>query len=75
MLGVAPHWRNGFAGNEPGLFGPHPDVFGHSGWGGSFGCADAEANVSIGYVMNQMGDGIVGDPRATSLCDRIYSCL
>ncbi len=75
MLGVAPHWRNGFAGNEPGLFGPHPHVFGHSGWGGSFGCADTEAKVSIGYVMNQMGDGIVGDPRATSLCDRIYSCL
>jgi CubicO group peptidase (beta-lactamase class C family) len=75
MLGIAPFWRNGFAGGEPGLFGPHPHVFGHSGWGGSFGCADAEAKISIGYVMNQMGDGIVGDPRATSLCHTIYACL
>jgi hypothetical protein len=48
---------------------------GRDGWGGSFGCADTEATVSIGYVLNQMGDGIVGDPRATALCDRIYSCL
>ena len=75
MLGFAPYWGAGVAGNAAGLFGPKPNVFGHCGWGGSFGCADTEAAVSIGYVMNQMGDRIVGDPRTTALCNAIYECV
>ena len=75
LLGVAPHWRNGVAGNETGMFGPAPHVFGHSGWGGSFGCADTQAGVAIGYVMNQMGEGLVGDARAMALCRAVYDCL
>ncbi len=75
MLGFAPYWGAGVAGNAAGLFGPKPNVFGHCGWGGSFGCADTQAAVSIGYVMNQMGDRIVGDPRTTALCNAIYECV
>ena len=75
MLGFAPFWGAGVAGNAAGLFGPKQNVFGHSGWGGSFGCADTDAAVSIGYVMNQMGETLVGDPRTTALCNAIYGCV
>jgi CubicO group peptidase (beta-lactamase class C family) len=75
MLGVAPFWRNGVLGNETGLYGPRPHLFGHNGWGGSFGCADTKDSIGIGYVMNQMGEGIVGDVRATALCNAVYACV
>ena len=75
LLGVAPRWAHGVTLNGIGIYGPNPSVFGHSGWGGSFVCADTEAKVAIGYVLNQMGDSIVGDPRATFLANAIYACL
>lgn len=49
--------------------------FGHYGAGGSLGFADPEAGVGFGYVMNQMGGGIAGDPRAVALIDAVRSCL
>jgi CubicO group peptidase (beta-lactamase class C family) len=57
------------------FFGPNPRTFGHSGWGGSFGCADREQRLAIGYVCNQMGPDLVGDVRARELCATIYECL
>lgn len=75
LLGMPAMWRNGVCGNVLNMFGPHPQTFGHSGWGGSFGCANTETGVGIGYVVNQMGDRAVGDPRAAELCDAIYACL
>jgi CubicO group peptidase (beta-lactamase class C family) len=68
-------WRNGVAGSIMNMFGPNPDTFGHPGWGGSFGCADAENRIAIGYVLNQMGDHTIGDPRGTALCAAVYECL
>jgi CubicO group peptidase (beta-lactamase class C family) len=65
----------GFATNGIGVYGPNPRAFGHSGWGGSFGCADVEAKVGIGYTMNRMGADLVGDPRSKVLCDAIFSRL
>jgi CubicO group peptidase (beta-lactamase class C family) len=75
MLGVAPLWGHGVTRNRAGVYGPCEHVFGHSGWGGSFGCADLQADVAIAYVMNQMGDRIVGDPRSSGLCEAVYACL
>jgi CubicO group peptidase (beta-lactamase class C family) len=75
LLGVAPYWGHGVIRNQAGVYGPRPEVFGHSGWGGSFGCADLQSGVSIGYVMNQMGEGVVGDPRATGLCEAVFACV
>ncbi len=49
--------------------------FGHYGAGGSLGFADPEAGVGFGYVMNQMGGGIAGDPRAVALIDATRDCL
>lgn len=49
--------------------------FGHYGAGGSVGFADPETGVGFGYVMNQMGGGIAGDPRAVALIEALRSCL
>ncbi len=49
--------------------------FGHYGAGGSLGFADPEAGIGFGYVMNQMGGGIAGDPRAVALIEAVRSCL
>ena len=68
FLSFVDSWAMGVALNTPGLYGPNPRAFGHSGWGGSFGCADPDAGVAIGYVCNQMGPDLVGDPRTGGLC-------
>lgn len=74
FLGFVDCWAMGLMLNTPGLYGPNPDSFGHSGWGGSFGCADPEAGLAIGYVCNQMGPDLTDDPRAASLCAAIAAC-
>ncbi|HEY3951562.1 serine hydrolase domain-containing protein [Phenylobacterium sp.] len=75
LLGVAPQWGRGVTRNGVGVFGPEPGVFGHAGWGGSFGCGDLKTGLAVGYVLNQMGDRVVGDPRSVGLCEAIYACL
>ena len=76
VLGFEVEWALGVARNgATGFFGPKAEVFGHSGWGGSFGCADPAQRLSIGYVCNQMGPDLVGDVRARELCNSIYACL
>jgi CubicO group peptidase (beta-lactamase class C family) len=76
MLGMTLQWARGVALNgQTGFLGPNPHAFGHSGWGGSFGCADPDANLAIGYVCNQMGPDLAGDLRARALCGAIYSCI
>jgi CubicO group peptidase (beta-lactamase class C family) len=71
FLGFVDSWGMGMALNTPGIYGPNPRAFGHSGWGGSFGCADPDAGVAIGYVCNQMGPELVGDPRTAGLCKAV----
>jgi len=73
MLGFVDAWGMGMALNRPGIYGPNARAFGHSGWGGSFGCADPDAQLSIGYVCNQMGPDLVGDPRAAGLCNAVLA--
>jgi CubicO group peptidase (beta-lactamase class C family) len=74
-VGLAPRWRNGVHGSVLEMFGPNPEAFGHCGWGGAFGCADAQNRISMGYVVNQMGDLAIGDPRAAALSHAVYACL
>jgi CubicO group peptidase (beta-lactamase class C family) len=74
FLGFTDAWAMGVALNRPGIYGPNRDAFGHSGWGGSFGCADPAAEVAIGYVCNQMGPELVGDPRTAGLCQAVLAC-
>jgi CubicO group peptidase (beta-lactamase class C family) len=50
-------------------------AYGHAGAGGSLGYADPSNGVGYGYVMNQMGGGIAGDPRTISLNEAVRACL
>jgi CubicO group peptidase (beta-lactamase class C family) len=75
-LGMPANWAAGVVLNgTTQFFVPNPRSYGHSGWGGSFGCADPEQRLAIGYVCNQMGPDLVGDVRARELCAAIYRCL
>lgn len=75
VIGVRMRWSRGFILNKAELYGPNPDAFGHSGWGGSFGFADTKARLGMGYAMNQMDTNIFGDPRGVRLIEAAYDCL
>lgn len=72
VLGFNPRWGMGVAHNQGEMFGPYAATFGHSGWGGSFGCGDAARGIAIGYACNHMGPDLVGDPRAIALCRAVF---
>ena len=58
-----------------GSYGPNPRAFGHAGYGGSYGMADPEAGVAVGYVMNHMDNNLLGDPRALAVMGAVYASL
>ena len=49
--------------------------FGHGGAGGSYGFADPEHQLAIGYVMNKMAEGVVVDPRSSGIIKATYTAL
>jgi CubicO group peptidase (beta-lactamase class C family) len=55
------------------ILGEH--AFGHSGLGGSIAFADPECGLGFGYVMTQMGHGVLLNPRGQSLIDAAYRAL
>lgn len=75
LFGANPQWGMGVLHNLTGIYGPNPRTFGHSGWGGSYGCADPDARIAVGYVMNHMGPDLMGDPRGQALADALYAAL
>lgn len=75
LFGANPQWGMGVLHNLIGIYGPNPRTFGHSGWGGSYGCADPDAGVAIGYVMNHMGPDLMGDPRGKAVVDALYTAI
>ncbi|MDH4143600.1 MAG: beta-lactamase family protein [Acidimicrobiia bacterium] len=50
-------------------------AFGHVGAGGSIGFADPDCQMSFGYAMNRMGEGILLNDRGQALVDAVYRCL
>jgi CubicO group peptidase (beta-lactamase class C family) len=42
---------------------PNPRSFFWGGWGGSIAVIDLDAELSVAYVMNKMGNGMAGDVR------------
>ena len=65
----------GFILNTERGYGPNDCAFGHGGAGGSIGFADPEANLGLGYAMNQMQINLEDDPRAGRLVEAAYDCL
>ena len=50
-------------------------AFGHVGAGGSIGFCDPAERLSVGYVMNRMGDGVLLNERGQGLVDAVYRSL
>jgi CubicO group peptidase (beta-lactamase class C family) len=76
VLPVPLEWGCGFIRNSlKVIYGPNPEAFGHTGWGGSFGYADPQAGIGVGYAMNRMGESILGDPRGIRLVRALHECL
>ncbi|HBJ94074.1 serine hydrolase domain-containing protein [Ponticaulis sp.] len=65
----------GVMGNNSGFYGPNPNSWGHSGWGGSAAFGDPDNRLSCAYVMNKQSAYLQGDPRAQRLFDAVYDCL
>ena len=74
-LGVPTRRGRGYILNAAGMYGSNPDAFGHGGAGGSSGFADPEANIGIGYAMNQMEADPLAPPRSYKLMKATYACL
>ena len=47
--------------------GPNPSTCFWGGWGGSLVVNDLDANLTVAYVMNRMGEGTVGDVRGAGI--------
>ena len=54
---------------------PNPRACFWGGWGGSLVVNDLDANLTVAYVMNRMGEGTMGDLRGASLVAAAYACL
>ncbi len=66
-------WSQGFLKEEPHVFSPNQESFGHAGMGGALGFCDPVTELTIGYTMNKM-DWRVRSPRALALCRALYGC-
>lgn len=67
-------WTMGFVKENPGVFGPNIEAFGHPGMGGTIGWADPAAGITIGYTHNRMGWRV--RPRRTwELMEAIYASI
>jgi CubicO group peptidase (beta-lactamase class C family) len=76
VLGFRTDWACGWMRNFHALlYGPNKQSFGHSGFGGSYGYADPDARVGVGYVMNRMATVLMGDPRGLELVRALHACL
>jgi CubicO group peptidase (beta-lactamase class C family) len=49
--------------------------FGHAGAGGALGFGDATARVGFGYVQNQLGASLLGEPRTAALVAALARAL
>lgn len=67
-------WSQGFLKEEPQLFSPSLESFGHTGAGGALGWCDPKRRVAIGYVTVNMAHQ-VRSPRALALCRAVYASI
>ncbi|HRP09442.1 MAG TPA: serine hydrolase domain-containing protein [Terricaulis sp.] len=67
-------WAAGMMINRAGLFGPGPRAYGHCGWGGSYGYADPDLKIAVGYTPNRMNTSVLQDPRGMALAAAVAEC-
>ncbi len=63
--------------NEPEFFyiGPNDKAFGTAGGGGSFGMADRQNRLSVGYALNSWWPALALGDRARAVIDSVYAAL
>lgn len=67
-------FSQGFVKEEPEIFSPSPEAYGHPGMGGALGLADPARGLAFAYVPNRM-DYRLRSPRCLALCHALYHCL
>jgi CubicO group peptidase (beta-lactamase class C family) len=76
VLQMSMSWGLGYVVNAgKDIYGPNPRSYGHTGFGGSFGFADPDARVAVGYAMSRMAATLVNEPRGTALIGALYASL
>jgi CubicO group peptidase (beta-lactamase class C family) len=71
--GTTMSWRLGFMPNL-GQYGPSPECFGHTGFGGSFAMCHPERRLSMAYVTSHLATGGL-DVRGAMLAYAVYKGL
>jgi CubicO group peptidase (beta-lactamase class C family) len=77
VLGVPLRWGIGFALPQQDLLPYIPDdrICFWGGWGGSMIVMDVDRRLTVAYVMNKMGAGFIGSPRAEAYFRAIYAAV
>lgn len=76
VLGIGVTFGVGYGLNSPRApISPNPRVCYWGGWGGSLAVNDVDAGFTMAYVMNQMGEGTVGDDRAHAILRGCYASI
>lgn len=76
VLGLSVQFAMGYAKPTPDIpMSPNANSLWWGGAGGSTVCVDTDAHLCMSYVMNQMDNHIVGDPRGVGLHQAVYTNL
>lgn len=77
VLGIPLRFGIGYGLSEPTTMPYLPDgrVCFWGGWGGSIIVNDLDHRLTIAYMMNRMGEGIIGGPRAEALVRAAYAAV
>jgi CubicO group peptidase (beta-lactamase class C family) len=77
VLGVPLRWGIGFGLPEPATLPYIPDerIAFWGGWGGSMVVAHPDRGLTISYMMNRMGAGIIGSDRSETYLSAVYAAL
>ena len=76
-MGVPLRWGIGFALPQPDTLPwiPRERICFWGGWGGSMIILDLGRRMTISYMMNKMGAGIIGSERSAEYVTRVYEAV
>jgi CubicO group peptidase (beta-lactamase class C family) len=76
VLGAPFRWGTGFCLGSPEVpYVPEGRTFFWGGWGGSLVVMDLDRRLTISYMMNRMGGGLLGSPRSEAYVRAVYAAL
>jgi CubicO group peptidase (beta-lactamase class C family) len=76
VLGAPFRWGMGFCLGSPTVpYVPEGRTFYWGGWGGSLVVMDLDRRLTISYMMNRMGSGLIGSPRSEAYVRAVYDAL